>query len=101
MPTGRLGGRGVAFSRPTLRRIWTFARPYRRHIAVYSSAILAAALLALVPPLVVRQIIDTAIPDGDRTMITWLAVLGVARRGRPTPPSTSCSAGAAPVSARR
>ena len=33
---------------------------------------------ALVPPLVVRAILDTAIPDGDRAMITWLAAAAVA-----------------------
>ena len=65
-------------SRATLRRIWTFARPYRRLLAVYVLGILVAALLALVPPLIVRAIIDTAIPKSDRSLITWLAVLGVA-----------------------
>ena len=61
---------GAQLSRATVRRIWSFARPYRRTIALFLVAILAAALLALVPPLVVRAILDTAIPDGDRAMIT-------------------------------
>jgi ATP-binding cassette, subfamily B, bacterial len=69
---------GVTLSRPTLRRIWTFAHPYRRWLTLYIGGILLAALLALVPPLIIRAIIDTAIPRADRTMITWLAVLGVA-----------------------
>jgi ATP-binding cassette, subfamily B, bacterial len=68
---------GATLSRPTLRRIWSFARPYRRLLTVYILAILVAAVLALAPPLIVRQIIDEAIPNSDRTMITWLAVLGV------------------------
>ena len=68
---------GVTFSRATARRIWTFARPYRRTLAVYLAAILAAALLGLAPPLVVRRIIDSAIPDEDRGLITVLAVIAV------------------------
>ena len=40
-------------------------------------AIVAAALLGLVPPLVVRAILDTAIPNADRGMITWLAAAAV------------------------
>ena len=51
--------------------------PYRRTIALFLVFILVAALLALVPPLVVRQILDHAIPDSDRTQIWWLAGLAV------------------------
>ena len=40
-------------------------------------AIVAAALLGLVPPLVVRAILDTAIPEANRAMITWLAAAAV------------------------
>ena len=68
---------GVTFSRATARRIWTFARPYRRTLAIYLAAILAAALLGLAPPLVVRRIIDSAIPREDRGMITVLALIAV------------------------
>ena len=78
MPRDASAVEGVTLSRPTLRRIWTFARPYRRLLTVYVLGIFVAALLALVPPLIIRQIIDTAIPNDDRAMITWLAVLGVA-----------------------
>ena len=78
MPKDAAAVEGVNLSRATLRRIWTFARPYRRLLAVYILGILVAALLALVPPFIVRAIIDTAIPNSDTAMITWLAVLGVA-----------------------
>ena len=78
MPGDASAVEGMTLSRPTVRRIWSFARPYRRVLAVYLLVILAAALVAIVPPLIVRSIIDTAIPNADRTMITWLAALGVA-----------------------
>lgn len=68
-------------SRGTARRVWGFAQPYRGTIATFLTAIVAAALLALVPPLVVRRIIDVAIPDaevtGDRGPIWWLAGIAV------------------------
>ena len=50
---------GATGSRRTLRRAWGFARPYRGTIAFFLVAIVAAALLGLVPPLVVRSILDT------------------------------------------
>ena len=54
-----------------------FARPYRSTIILFLVAILVAALLALVPPLVVREILDNAIPQGDRRLIVWLATAAV------------------------
>jgi ATP-binding cassette subfamily B protein len=44
---------------------------------VFLIAIVVAALLAIVPPLVVRSILDDAIPDGNRQLINWLAALAV------------------------
>lgn len=67
----RLGGR-------SLRRVWTFARPYRTSIFGFLATILLSALLALVAPFVFRAIIDDAIPRSDRSQIWWLAALAVA-----------------------
>ncbi len=68
---------GAEVTRTTLRRVWSFARPYRGTIAVFLLAIVAAALLGLVPPFVVRAILDDAIPEGNQAMITWLAAFAV------------------------
>ncbi|MFK8025203.1 MAG: ABC transporter ATP-binding protein [Ilumatobacter sp.] len=62
----------------TAKRVWSFARPYRATIALFLTAILAAALLALVPPFVVREILDNAIPDQNRNRIIVLAGIAVA-----------------------
>ena len=78
MPGDRDAIRDAEFSTGTLRRVWTFARPYRSTILLFLAAILVAALLALVPPFVVRRIIDSAIPDGDRGAIVVLAGIAVA-----------------------
>jgi ATP-binding cassette subfamily B protein len=69
---------GVKLADGTLRRVWTFARPYRQTITISLLAILAAALLALVPPFVIREILDEAIPNDDRGAIKMLAAVAVA-----------------------
>ncbi len=78
MPRDTDAVKDATLARETARRVWGFARPYRSTIVAFLAAIIAAALLALVPPLVVRRIIDVAIPRGDRTAIWWLAGFAVA-----------------------
>jgi ATP-binding cassette subfamily B protein len=77
MPRDRSSVEGAELQVATLRRVWTFARPYRLKIAAFLGVILLAALLALVPPFVVRAILDDAIPSADKTMIAWLAAAAV------------------------
>lgn len=68
---GKTVGRGL------VRRVGEFARPYRRQIIAFVVIIVGAAVLALVPPLLFRQIIDDAIPQGDKHQLTILALLVV------------------------
>jgi ATP-binding cassette, subfamily B, bacterial len=81
MPRDTDAVKDATLARDTARRVWGFARPYRGTIVLFLSAIVAAALLALVPPLVVRRILDVAIPqaqaDGNRNPIWWLAAIAV------------------------
>ena len=77
MPRDTDAVRGAHLADGTARRVWGFARPYRGIITVFLVSILIAALAALVPPLVVRAILDDAIPDGDRTLIVILAAVAV------------------------
>jgi ATP-binding cassette subfamily B protein len=62
-------------SRATLRRAWAFSRRFQGMIIVYLATIVVAAVVALIPPLLFRAIIDDAIPQGDRAMITVLGAL--------------------------
>ncbi len=78
IPNDSDGLSGKRMTRRTLARVWEFARPYRGTIALFLLAILVAALLALVPPFVVREIIDVAIPESNRSAIKWLAFAAVA-----------------------
>jgi ATP-binding cassette, subfamily B, bacterial len=64
--------------RKTLRRAWGFAGPYRRQLTGYLVTIVIVSVFGVVPPLVTRKIIDSAIPSRDRGSITaWVAVLVV------------------------
>ncbi len=49
-------------SRTTARRAWRFSHRHHRRIFLYLGAITVGAILALVPALVFREIIDEAIP---------------------------------------
>ncbi|MDW3215511.1 MAG: ABC transporter ATP-binding protein [Ilumatobacteraceae bacterium] len=81
MPRDTDAVKDATLARDTARRVWGFAKPYRGTIIVFLSAIVLAALLALVPPLIVRRILDVAIPnaqaDGNRSPIWWLAGIAV------------------------
>lgn len=81
MPGDAAAVKGKRLQRAALRRAWSFARPYRAIIIWFLIAILAAALLALVPPFAFRAILDTAIPraqdGGSRALIVVLAIVVV------------------------
>ena len=77
MPRDDGAVKGKRVQRATLRRAWSFAHPYRGTIVWFLAAILLSALLALVPPFAFRAILDDAIPDKDRRLITILAIVVV------------------------
>jgi ATP-binding cassette, subfamily B, bacterial len=77
MPGDSAAVKDLRLAEGTAHRVWAFAKPYRRTIIVFLLAILAAALLGLVPPFVVREIIDNAIPDSNRGRIKLLAGVAV------------------------
>jgi ATP-binding cassette subfamily B protein len=77
MPRDTSAFEGSSVRPGTARRVGTFAKPYQTTIILFLAAILVAAVLVLVPPLVVRAILDTAIPNADRRLIAILAGLAV------------------------
>ncbi len=60
--------------RATLRRVLGFMRPFGRHAALVIALTLATALLDLLPPLLVKRVVDEAIPNGDLQLLAGLAV---------------------------
>lgn len=57
-----------------LRRVLAYARPYRHMILIMLVTILASALLGLAGPLILRAIIDDALPNKDVPLLTTLAL---------------------------
>jgi ATP-binding cassette subfamily B protein len=70
--------KGKKFGRAVLGRVWGFARPYRARILGYLATVIAGSLAGLVTPLVVRSLLDVAIPEGNRGFVNVLALLLVA-----------------------
>jgi ATP-binding cassette, subfamily B, bacterial len=65
--------RQAKLNRASLRRIWTFVRPYRVMLGLYLLAIVASAVIGTLPPLLVKQLIDTAIPGRNLQRVDILA----------------------------
>ncbi len=72
-PIGRMMGGGTLppgpahpVDRKTVRRVAAFFRPYWRRVALTMVAILIVAVLGLLNPILLKLIIDQAIPDRDR-----------------------------------
>src|SRR5688572_8722416 len=77
--------------RATLRRIFSFLRPYRRQALLVIGSIVLAALCGALPPLFLKRIVDQAIPQGQLRLLFLLCggmalgpllagLLGVAQR---------------------
>jgi len=64
----------------TLRRVMEYARPYWGLIGVFVAVVIIQAALAIMPPLLFREIIDNGVLAGDRQVVVRMAlvVAGVA-----------------------
>lgn len=60
------------------RRMFTLFRPYAPRLAGILALALAVAIIGLVPPLVMREIIDKAVPGGNRPLLYEMSALMVA-----------------------
>jgi ATP-binding cassette subfamily B protein len=61
-------------TRPTLRRVLGFARPYRRLLTVFVGLLALDAAAGAATPLLFRLLIDNGIARGDTALVVWLAV---------------------------
>ncbi len=82
MAADRSGLKGKTITADTRRRVWGFARPYRAWIFAFIATTVASTFLGLLPPLVIREIFDAAIAEGDGSYLDVLfAVLIAAAAG--------------------
>lgn len=77
MPRDTDAVKGARVTGRELRRVWRFARPYRRAIIGFLVAILLSAFVAIVPPFAFRRILDSAIPSKSHSQINILAAIVV------------------------
>jgi ATP-binding cassette subfamily B protein len=61
-------------SRALLRRVGAYARPYWRQAVSMMGLIVLISLLNLVPPLLYRDLLDNALPQGDMARLNLLAL---------------------------
>ncbi len=73
MYSGSSAVAGVQLPRGLVRRVWAFSRRYHRRVGWFLLIIIVEAMLGLVPPLLIRQIIDHSIRNKDAAQVTMLA----------------------------
>lgn len=59
----------------TLKRIGSFATPYRSSIAIYLSTVVVESILIVITPLVLRELIDKGVLKQNASLVTYLALL--------------------------
>ncbi|MEU4400970.1 ABC transporter ATP-binding protein [Micromonospora orduensis] len=60
----------------SLRRIGRLFTPHRPALAAVTAIIVLSSIIAMASPFLLRETIDTALPQGDVTLLVWL-VLGM------------------------
>src|SRR5262245_41110789 len=64
-----------SFSRATLRRVWQFAAPHRRELAVFIVLSVVAALLTVATPVLAGRVVDAIIDGGEQSKVVILALI--------------------------
>ena len=59
----------------TLKRIGSFATPYRSSMAIYLSTVVIESILIIITPLVLRELIDKGVLKQNANLVTSLALL--------------------------
>ena len=67
-----------SFDRALIKRVLTYASPYRIELALVLVTIILVTVTTLLPPLLIRDLLDNAIPDKNLGRVTVLGLLMVA-----------------------
>jgi ATP-binding cassette subfamily B protein len=65
--------KGKKVERELLKRVLGLARPYRGKLIGFVVTVVLASIVVAIPPLILRALLDTAVPDKDRTLVGALA----------------------------
>lgn len=63
--------------RAVVRRVFTYVGPYRSQLIGFVLTVIGGAFATALPPLLLKALLDTAVPQRDRGMVTWLALAAV------------------------
>jgi ATP-binding cassette, subfamily B, bacterial len=69
--------KGKKVERDLLRRVLGLTRPYRGKLVGFVITVVLASIVGAIPPLILRSLLDTAIPEKDRTLVGALALAAV------------------------
>lgn len=64
--------KGPGIDRALLRRVFSYGRPYRWLLAGVLATILVIAGMSAAPPLLIRELVDRAVPEADLGLLTLL-----------------------------
>ncbi len=68
------GDKKSTLDRQVLRRVMSYAKPYKTQIALMFVTIIISSVLGLAGPLILKEVIDNALPNKDLGLLTTLAV---------------------------
>src|SRR6266550_4173810 len=69
---------GKSYDARLMRRLLTYLRPYKPHVALATAAIVGHSALELAPPYLIKLVIDRYIPARDVAGLTLIAILYLA-----------------------
>ncbi|MFM7616243.1 MAG: ABC transporter ATP-binding protein [Actinomycetes bacterium] len=70
--------KGKQLERDLVRRVLRMAQPYRASLIGFIVAVLIGAVVGVIPPLLFRSLLDTAVPQEDERLVIVLAAAAVA-----------------------
>jgi len=73
---GQQSGTPTTLNRTSLARMYRYFRPYWRQALLVVGCILLFAGFGVLSPLLIRELVDRALPQGDGLLLNWL-VLGM------------------------
>jgi ATP-binding cassette subfamily B protein len=63
--------------RAVLRRVFGYIKPYRRQLVAFIVTVILGSIAVALSPLLLKSLLDTAIPEKDRTAVTLIAAAAV------------------------
>ena len=69
--------RGRRMNRQTLRRVFGYVGPYRRVLIGFLITVVLDSIVTAIPPLLLRSVLDNAIPQKNRTLVMMLALAAI------------------------